>query len=168
MRDWKPVVCRKEIFTLLLWKLLLVLSANLVLMNRSAWFENSSTVGNFLTASIVVAFIVAPLFGWLADVKVGRYKLIIFGALVAFTANIVFSFGLYVLNEILSCIAAAIMCIGSVCFSAALLPFTRALSTHRASSITQYNTSYPHKQFRSSLRVSGHSNKEDLLRKESR
>ena len=41
------------------------------------------------------------------------------------------------------------------------LPFTRALSNHRASNITQYNTSYPHKQFRSPLVGSGHSNKEE-------
>ena len=41
------------------------------------------------------------------------------------------------------------------------LPFTRALSNHRASSSTQYYTSYPHKQFRSPMVVSGHSNKEE-------
>ena len=115
--------CRKEVLLLVLWKFLLVLSVNLAIINRAAWLGNSGIVKIFLNTSIMAAFTAAPFFGWLADVKVGRYRLITFGAIIAFFASVVLSIGLLIFNEVFSCIAAGLLCIGSVCFSAALLPF---------------------------------------------
>ena len=72
-------------------------------------------------------YLFAPLIGWLADVKFGRYKFIKFGSLYSFLISVwlfVLFTTIYVStlsNSLLT--IASVSVIGAICYSAAMLPF---------------------------------------------
>ena len=80
----------------------------------------------FTTISMLVSRLLAPLIGWLADVKFGRYEMIKSGSLFSFMASILVFFGLVTegtLCKLLVSIALAIVSLSSTFVSAAMLPF---------------------------------------------
>ena len=75
---------------------------------------------------MLVSRLLAPLMGWLADVKFGRYEMIKSGSLFAFMASILVFFALVTegtLCKVLVSIALAIVSLSSTCVSVAMLPF---------------------------------------------
>ena len=77
-------------------------------------------------ASGTGSFILAPFIGWLADVRLGRYKVIIYGTLVLFAASILFAIEPFtgeIFGEVLSCMGHIVDGISSAGFTAAMLPF---------------------------------------------
>ena len=78
----------------------------------------------------------APLIGWLADVKIGRYETIKFGSLVSFIGSIFFYFALSgvhklvlftgnfsTLSRVLLSVSVVLVSLGNAAFPAAILPF---------------------------------------------
>ena len=79
-----------------------------------------------LTAiSLIVGSLLAPLLGWLADVKFGRYEIIKFGSLTWFSGSILFFLAVIIegLRNVFSIAAVVTAHFGATCFSAAILPF---------------------------------------------
>ena len=79
--------CSKKILLLLVWQALFSFSNNLIIW-CAAYLNFTSPV--LITASQFVSGVFAPLIGWLADVKIGRYETIKFGSLVSFIGSIFF------------------------------------------------------------------------------
>ena len=83
-----------------------------------------------LYITINVCFCFAPLIGWIADVKFGRYRVIKFGSIASFLASILYYFALFTgggyttLSTVLWSVAFVIVSFGFTCYSAAILPFT--------------------------------------------
>ena len=75
--------------------------------------------------SFTVASFLAPLLGWLADVRFGRYEIIKFGSLVSFFVSILFYLAVFIegLRNVFSAASIGIARFGSACFSASMLPF---------------------------------------------
>ena len=74
----------------------------------------------------LASMIISPFFGWLADVKLGRYKVIVFASLVSFICAIlelIFGGVYLVSNVLITSIAFIVNNICFTCFSAAMLPF---------------------------------------------
>ena len=73
------------------------------------------------------ARLLAPLIGWLADVKLGRYETIEFASLLSFIANVLVFFAFITESEgafkIMASIALAIAAVCFTCVSVAMLPF---------------------------------------------
>ena len=80
---------------------------------------------NLTIISSIVASLLAPLLGWLADVRFGRYEIIKFGSLTLFFVSILFYLAVFIegLTSIFSIASVVIARFGSACFLAALLPF---------------------------------------------
>ena len=79
-----------------------------------------------LYSSVFVSYSSGPLIGYLADVKFGRYKIIKFGSIVSFLTSILYFFSIFIggiIGTVLSSLAIIIICFGSVCLIAAMLPF---------------------------------------------
>ena len=117
--------CRREILILLLWWVLFRISRDLLI--NTAYIRGSSYLAFIIRASGSVSpLILAPFIGWLADVKLGRYKVIIYGTLASFGASIPFTVAQFsgeTLGEVLYCIGNIVDTISSTGFSAAMLPF---------------------------------------------
>ena len=74
--------------------------------------------------------IISPFIGWLADVKLGRYKVIVLASLVSFISSIAYFLGfifgcdhLSNVNVLINAITYIVNNICYACFSAAMLPF---------------------------------------------
>ena len=71
----------------------------------------------------------APFIGWIADVRFGRYNVIIFASFTSFLASILYYIAMLTgggnstLSNVLLSVAVLIVSIGSTCYSAAMLPF---------------------------------------------
>ena len=71
----------------------------------------------------------APLIGWLADVKIGRYKVIKIGSIVSFLPSILYYFAIFTgksdstLSTVFLSLSYLILFTGMSCYSAAMLPF---------------------------------------------
>ena len=80
---------------------------------------------NFTAISCITGSLLAPVIGWLADVKFGRYEIIKFGSLVSFLVSILFYLEIFIegLRNVFSVASTAIVRFGTICFSAAMLPF---------------------------------------------
>ena len=117
-----PNTCfSKKILLLLVWYLLFIFSTNELRLNAFRQFGNTG----IMLASECVAYCFAPLVGWLADVKFGRYEMIKFGSLVSFLASILYYFALLTtstLSDVLFSGAVIIINIGGSCYFAAMLP----------------------------------------------
>ena len=82
-----------------------------------------------VSASLFISFSFAPLVGWLADVKFGRYEVIKFGSIASFLASILYYVamvtigGASTLSNVFLSLAIVIAGFGYSCCSAAMLPF---------------------------------------------
>ena len=114
--------CSKKILLLLVWQTLLVFSWSLLLAGVNAALD-----WDFLIASEVLSYCCAPLIGWLADVKFGRYEIIKFGSLASFFASIFVYCATTGVSpttgNVLLFAATGIVCFSSSCYSASILPF---------------------------------------------
>ena len=124
-------VCRRELLMLLVWQFLFTLTRQLLTSHRELLMQDTYHLLNLVYvffASSVGSYMLAPFFGWLADVKLGRYKVIMYGVLASFATNVLFFIGLpaltgKVFGMVVSCIAIVIESICYASLSAALLPF---------------------------------------------
>ena len=83
-------------------------------------------MAHIINASGSAFLFFGPFFGWLADVKLGIYKVIVYGTLALFVANILASVGLLaegMFGEVLSFIGNILDGLCTICFSAATVPF---------------------------------------------
>ena len=117
--------CSKKILLLLVWQVLFSFSNNLLL---SCPIILNFTSPVFVRAAQFFSGTFAPFIGWLADVKIGRYETIKFGSLVSFIGSIFFYFAIFTgnvstLSIILYSVSIALVSLGNVSFSAAILPF---------------------------------------------
>ena len=127
-KHWKRfsnLFCSKKILLLIVWQTLFSFSNNLIVA-CAAYLHFTSPV--FITASQFFSGIFAPLIGWLADVKIGRYETIKFGSLISFSGSIFFYFALFTgsvstLSIVLYSVSIALVSLGNASFSAAILPF---------------------------------------------
>ena len=89
--------------------------------------NNNTLSPVFTMISMLVSKLLAPLIGWLADVKLGRYETIKFASLFSFIANVLIFFAFITESEsalkILASIALAIAAVCFTCNSVAMLPF---------------------------------------------
>ena len=113
--------CSKKILLLLVWHVLFTLSYRIIVLASN---------GNIVTfISIFLSYAFAPLIGWLADVKFGRYEVIKFGSIASFLASIFYYFSIFTgggvstSSTVLLLIAIVIVGFDSTCYSAAMLPF---------------------------------------------
>ena len=114
--------CSKKILLLLVWYMFFIFSSNILRFSAFRHFGNTG----ILFASKCFAYCLAPLVGWLADVRFGRYKMIKFGSLVSFLASILYYFALLTtstLSNVLFSAAAVIINLSVSCYYAAMLPF---------------------------------------------
>ena len=128
-QKWKihSTCCRKEILLLLIWQMLFTFYHYLVIFDELFVPTDFSSVGVIIIPNI--GYALSPIVGWLADVKLGRYKVIIYASMGSFISSILYSVGLIILDissdtsKVLFTTAISINSISRVCFSAAILPF---------------------------------------------
>ena len=114
--------CSKNILLLLVWYVFFIFSSTILRFSAFRRFGNTG----ILFASECLAYCLAPLVGWLADVRFGRYEMIKFGSLVSFLASILYYFALLTtstLSNVLFSTAIVIINLGASCYYAAMLPF---------------------------------------------
>ena len=119
---WKarrsPNTCySKKIVLLLAWDCFLQL-----LKVHNEKVINHSVPSVFTMVSMLVSKLLAPLIGWLADVKFGRYETIKFASLFSFIANVLIFFPFITESEgafktITSIALAIAFCMLHMCFS---------------------------------------------------
>ena len=74
-------------------------------------------------------YFIAPVIGWLADVKFGRYEVINFGSMASILSSVFLFFalitgiGVSTLSNSLFTVATVIVNVGATCYMAAMLPF---------------------------------------------
>ena len=116
--------CSKKILLLLVWQVLFAFSWSLLVAD-----VNTALDSDFVSASLILSFCCAPLIGWLADVKFGRYEVIKIGSLASFFASIFVYFAITTggattgIGNVLMSVATTIVCFGFSCYSASILPF---------------------------------------------
>ena len=123
--------CSKKILLLLVWQVLFAFSWSLLVAD-----VNTALDSDFVSASLILSFCCAPLIGWLADVKFGRYEVIKIGSLASFFASIFVYFAITTggattgIGNVLMSVATTIVCFGFSCYSASILKavFTSATS----------------------------------------
>ena len=114
--------CSKKILLLLVWQTLFTVSLGIL-----SFVPTHSK--NLLFASELLSYSFAPLIGWLADVRFGRYEVINFASLASFIASILYFFtmltggGDSTLSTVLLSIAYVISNLCYICYLAAMLPF---------------------------------------------
>ena len=130
----KPVGlrCRGDILILLTWQVLFVVAHHLFDLDKVVSVLSSDDNGfhlfNFPSLLADFGFaILAPFTGWLADVKLGRYKIVLFGTLISFSSVMVFYGGLQIkhlmVGKVLLGIGMLAEGLGDACFLASMLPF---------------------------------------------
>ena len=80
----------------------------------------------YVTIPSLIAALFAPLLGWLADVKSGRYEMIMFSSLSSIIACMVLFMALFAegaLLKALTSVTLTIFCFCTICFTVALVPF---------------------------------------------
>ena len=122
-RQWWRNCHTKKILLLLIWNILIKSSRDVPLVYRARAISSQ-----FYLASSLVTNALAPLIGWLADVKFGRYEIIKLGSLLSFLASIPSYFALSsgegsTLTTALYLVAVTVQPIGEICFVAAMLSF---------------------------------------------
>ena len=96
-------------------------------MNTASGMVRKISIQFYLVLNLV-SFALAPVIGWLADVRFGRYEIIKFGSVISFLTSILYYFELLIgegstLTTVLYSVAVAVQSICSACFIAAMLPF---------------------------------------------
>ena len=81
---WRRTCCSKKILLLLMWQVLFSFSNSVPVALAPSLDPTVFFASNFLANCF------APIIGWLADVRFGRYKIIIFGS-IASLASILYS-----------------------------------------------------------------------------
>ena len=130
----KPVGlrCRGDILILLTWQVLFVVAHQLFDLDKVVSVLSSDDNGfhlfHFLLLLADFSFaILAPFTGWLADVKLGRYKVVLLGTLISFGSVMVFFGGLQIkqtmVGKVLLGIGMLAEGLGDACFLASMLPF---------------------------------------------
>ena len=103
-----PKTCSyKKILILLLWQVPFDLPRRVLASTAYVLTSNSSYMPYIYVASRSGSHVLAPFIGWLADVKLGRYEVIIHSILASFFASIIFAVVLITGNifaEVFSCI----------------------------------------------------------------
>ena len=115
--------CSKKILLLVVWQTLLVFSCRMPLLYRP--IQISVHLG--LAFNFVIVML-APIIGWLADVRFGRYAVIKFSSLLSFPVSILLYLALLtggrsLLSTLLYSAALVLQLICLTCFAAAMLPF---------------------------------------------
>ena len=114
--------CSKKILLLLVWQALFSLSWSLLV-----YIPTGNIVVLYISKFPSYAF--APLIGWLADVRFGRYEIIKFGSFFSFLASILYYFAMLTgegdstLSNVLLSVVIVIVGFGYTCYLAAMLPF---------------------------------------------
>ena len=117
--------CSKRILLLLVWEVLFSFSwyVQVFIPPYSYVFHTTIYTITFLS------YFLAPLIGWLADVRFGRYEIIKLGAIASFLASILYYFAnlfeenLSTLSAVLNSVAIIIAIFQVMSYSAAMLPF---------------------------------------------
>ena len=121
--------CRKEILLLLIWQMLFTFYHDLVLFDEAVVLTGIPLIGVAIIPNIGYApLLLSPIVGWLADVKLGQYKVILYASMGSFISSIIYSVGLNLdtssdTSKVLFTTAITINSVSSACFSAAILPF---------------------------------------------
>ena len=114
----------KRILLLLAWYILFSFAQYMLI-----YLKYSELSYYIVNSSSLITSLSAPFIGWLADVKIGRYDMIKFGAFAPFLASIMYFFSLFtafslpLLSTLLYYAVNALVNIGDACFATALLPF---------------------------------------------
>ena len=128
----RKLCCRGDILLLLTWQVLFVFARQLFAFDKVAFVLSSNEKGFHLLhfLSLLADFgstILAPFTGWLADVKLGRYKVILFGILISFGSIMIFFGGLQIrhlmVGKVLLGIGILFEGLGDASFLASMLPF---------------------------------------------
>ena len=97
-----------------------------------SWYVVTFSVDSnilMVNSSVLFSYSLAPLVGWLADVRFGRYEVLRFGPWAALLASILYYFAMITegsdstLSNVLMTVAIIIASLGSACYSAAIIPF---------------------------------------------
>ena len=118
-----PAVGRRYCCYCMVWQALFSFSLTLLIIPTLAYNVVVLYISSFISLTS------APLIGWLADVKFGRYEVIKYGSLSSFLASISYYFAMFIggsvstLSTVFSSVAIAIVSLGFTCYSAAMLPF---------------------------------------------
>ena len=122
-----PKTCSyKRILILLVRQVLFDLPRGVLANTAYMLTSNSSYMPYIYMVSHSGSHILAPFIGWIADVKLGRYKVIIHSILASFCACIIFTVVLIPCNifaEVFSCIGNIVDDICSLGFTTAILTF---------------------------------------------
>ena len=116
-----PNTCSKKILLLLMWQVLFTFSWSILSYTRHEDLND-----DFLFIVKFLAFCCAPVVGWFADVKFGRYEVVKFGSMASFSASIFYFFALVVngaLSKYLFSAAIFVCSFTVACYLAAIIPF---------------------------------------------
>ena len=127
----RKLCCRGDILILLTWQVLFVFAHHLFDLSKLivlASNDNGFHLHHLLLLLANFSFaILAPFTGWLADVKLGRYKVVLFGTLISFGSVMVFFGGLHIkdlmVGKVLLGMGILLEGLGNACFFASMLPF---------------------------------------------
>ena len=117
--------CSKKILLLLVWLASFTFSRSVLVYAVPTYIRN----GIVLQTSIFLSSTFAPLIGWLADVRFGRYEVIKFSSIVYFLASILYYFAMFAgesvstLSTVLYSIAFVIVSFQFISYATAMLPF---------------------------------------------
>ena len=102
-------------------------SAFLFSLGAQAYIPITSDIVYY--TSIFLSYSFAPLIGWLADVRFGRYEVIKFGSIASFLVSILYYIAMLTgggdstLSNVLWSVATVVVSFGFICYLAAMLPF---------------------------------------------
>ena len=113
----------KKILLLLMWNMFLKFSREI-----TSLYGAEELSEHFYLILNLVPLALAPIIGWLADVRFGRYEIIKFGALISFLSSILYYIQLFIgrgstLTTVLYSVAVVVQGICAAFFVAAMLPF---------------------------------------------
>ena len=109
-----------------MWTFLVTFSRDLLANGGLVRYVSSPTLTTAFNTSMLLSPILAPFIGWLADVRLGRYKVIICIFMGVFVSNTLFTVSMITeesVGDILSCIAAVLSGFVQSGFTVAMLPF---------------------------------------------
>ena len=115
-RSYKSCLSKK-IVLLLTWQAFFSLSSGILV---------TIDTNIYVTIPSLVAALFAPLLGWLADVKFGRYEMIMFSSLSSVIASMVFFLALFAAGTLLKALTSVtitILCFCTMCFTVAWFLF---------------------------------------------